>query len=1658
MKNQLIDKFSKVGRLEVRLREIVARADDGEVTSMDAGDLIGRQIVAFIEAQPDADSELKNLHLDAELARGVLYQRSNGATPLEAAESLTEAHRLMKILGKDQENLDRLIEPTWKNYEDLVEIGSRRTSWSSLQVIFDVLEDSEAHRSLRPKVVEAFATLAAEFDEDCEIGGAIARVLEISKWGRDEAPEALAKLLTFMPRLLQMELAHIDTDIALQAFLYGSKNDAELEVETYEHLVRRLIDDGRRDTEVRMVYKAFLEHHPERHTKIDAALRRLAHVHPDPTFSHDPDLDGLNQLCCEVFGANAIWPWRNRALMMRRKSDLVGAVSCLAKAMNISGEPPDLIGLLAPVLYRMGFLRSAKEFARFAPAAERQRFRLRTLDLLEAVPRTDRGAEKLVGVLEMALAEPELPPEFRPGLSRRIAELQLELGNTDRALALFTQILDDDPSDEVAAVRLAEIEASRGRTGKARTLISGDLSARVTPWVKFIESLMAEFEEDLSLAHQRVCEAIASLPEAHDAGRLHCQKAFAILDKRIRDDHGEAVANGPLLSMLQTDVFGAVHEDLASLTPRLEQRRLELSLRAGDLSQAEEAITAISSRNPDHADVLINGLRLGLRAESQKDSTFFLDQLTALELEQTAEVAFLFGLHSARWGEPESALEHFERAVELEHGAPAILALATMKAETGDEAGALELIEAPRDDQHEGSETQLRRLAQIRGILLERSGRMTEARVAYQGASRLGQGWHEARRRAGLLSLQEGLAKSDAVLVRDAVSCLEGFRDPESVIAETRARAALAKTPREAASLFETAIKRVDARHRLLFERLRLPHLLEAGEFDTAEQIASDLLDDVEMEASIRQGISGVLAWLQRRRIVDSLTFIDPAKTDDIEKVADELSETSQYAEVIGLDAAVATLRLLVDPKAKKPKIDGASAPELVLAAAFAVGLSDLPSQSYDELDKLRDDLERPDLAELSRYRLAVEGAESEELAVDRAAKSAMRLGAQLPYSESSIKRLAGIRAVASGDRATLEEVLASGVEGLDDLMICLELSELCARDGGVDTTRLTRGLARLSKSTGNKAFSDALQRVQKQLATIRETPSPAWASSRLRTAGKRARVFLPAVLKFWESQADHADARPEVFHQVALLRISAAHEAEAAGCEDESVWFEAHDAWRCLIECKPYWKELKQRLGAPAVEATRDKLAKWLVFAHLKRAQFYLDAKKLAHAMRHAKYATSSPLADMAGRPELNERVFSLFASDFERLLQRKHFSEALECLDHVLLADEKNTHAEREMIRVAAEGLRQPFGMLDALRNEPDEFTLSELAQFMRSLLAYADRGVDRTERRESIDSLLAEDLAICLRGQAFLLFHDQKDAEGAAKLVDRALEILPKSSRSEKPLRDHRAKLSVAMASDVMASASNTQSGLEAYGRALSDIDSVLSESAGNRDLMREKARLLLAKGLPDEAEDLARELYENAQESKDADRVREAIELVHEVQQGRDASQLHGKLGAVEMLISERNWRTALQVFKEAAVGHESDGPFVVKHIQILLGLHKVRKVEEALPALDGFVELKDDARLLTAQLQCLKYMSSVGGDIYSAFELYERQDYKKAMNLMLGLAAADTQDLGAQFLTAVCQYHLNGEAESEEVFRRADQQARVVEAFWVCELLKVEKSR
>ena len=1178
MKNQVFDRFSRVGRLRSRLDEIVAQVERGELPRMDGGDLIARHIVASLVAQTQRSDEANQLLFDAQRSRAQLYLASSGATPIEAADALIEARG---VLGEDEALLLRcgeLADLAEEVLEALIAANCRRHAWSVFQVMDDAL----------PRGGPEVEALATRFIRMCEA------------WMEDLAPSALGcalelldqlptagvgeELRQLLPAILKTVLGSVDTDLALRAYQSCHDSDIALEASAHRELARTLIEAGRADEAPRAVYTELLREQPTSRVKIESDLRRLAYVDPNPKSSVSADVSALNELFSEFY-SEAPWYWQNRALLYRHQGDLAAALACLARAMNMSGNPPELMGLLSPLLAGLGFVEAARAFARFLPEDVGQELGVSSILLLDREPNSRREQRDAESILAIALEDPRTPPEFRPVLQRRRAELLLQLGESVEARRLLEDLLREQPQDVLARVRLVEAQVALGDCNAARAALEEIKSDRVLPICEYLRSRLVEMDGNLNAAAGHNDRARHSLQAARRAGRDAEQKFLVVLADRIERLVGAECVDGVLMSMLRTECHTRIHPDLERLAPALERRAIDLAMRIGDVDTAREVVEEFVRQRPAETGIFMVGIRASLRSHRLDDARDFLRRAEAIGCGESAETHLVRGLIAVAEEEREDAEDWFRRSLDAEPGDEAALALAAMRIDAGCEQDALDILNAAaKVDVCEAAQRE--RLLLLRGKLLERSERSEDALQSYLQATRVLEGWTESRHRAGLLAIRIGHDEQgrmvDERLVTQGIRCLEGFNDPASVTHSAVAKASVASNRESAVAVLGTALRRVSGRSWCCLAFERLEFLMLCNDDEASREQLDALLAEPSLSESEAAEAHRIQAEMRRRSLLTRV--VNGAEGEELAQVLAAFEATSELHADETSRNTLNLLRAIGDESRPLPELDERTPDALVLVRALAAiprGIQEVDKLRIDQVARMAESVLHGDVARLI---LGVAPARQRVADLRSAIASMEALGAELPFARGALLQRMALKALDVEAPQLFHEIVENEPKELRDLEALRSLMIMAEGKGASDPTRLLGVLHHLDRSVGGEERKE-LADLRQRISALKETPSDAWASAKLRAAGRRARVGDDEVLAYWRSRCED-DPSGEALHHAALIELARAHESEASSDSKAAAdWAQAHESWNSLINHERFWTQLAERVEAELPE-----------------------------------------------------------------------------------------------------------------------------------------------------------------------------------------------------------------------------------------------------------------------------------------------------------------------------------------------------------------------------------------------------------------------------------------------------------------------------------------
>ncbi len=1656
MKNQILDRYSSSSPLRTRFEEILGQVGKQELPRMDGGDQIGQLIVANLEALPKRASEESALLFEAQKCRAKLYWESSGATALEAAESLIAARETLAELNHDHDGLISLLEPARGIFEDLVAIGSKRNAWLCLEIIISCLRVSPEHKELIPEVLGEFAEFSRDMIHDGREPGLLSVILDHCDWARECAPDRFPELVCLVPMMLDQCTEDLPWQDVLRAYLYARHLSLGFGPGVLESIARKMAGLGKIDTEVRVVYQDFLSECGDRKFELETEFKELAYVNPATDIAYNADLDSLNSMFSEHYPEQE-WVWRNRALLSRRHGDRAGALVFLSRAMSINGEPPQLMGLMAPVLAGMGFLQTAFQFARFASKETNSRFALNVLRLLAAEPANDSGRQKLQLRLEKTLLLENLPIELRSLILNRRAELLFHCGDFETARGLYTEIFGDNLSDEIAAVRLAEMAFASGETRKLKNYLSARFTPRVLPFVENIHSQVAEQNGDLDLAWEHNEKALALMPEAQMAGRQEKDKTLRMLEDRIRATFGESHVQCSLMAMLEVETHAPPHRDLLDLEDRLQRRSVDLGIIRGDVEGTATRIRELVSREMADTDVFLAGARASLDQDRADDALELLDQAEASGHDACPEIRLLRAKTYLAQGDLEQAAHHFRRELEIGPSAEARLFAAMIDLEGGHEEAALETLEAVREEDG-GSAAVQHEIAYLKGVLFERKGRNAEAHKSYLAAVGAMGGESQAATRAGILGLEMAMDDDGSVIdplaAEEAIVLLESNLDSNVVCRVALARASQNCDVDAASSELERAMQRTNAVDELRLRRAHL-NLLLANERTEAALDAMNAMTDI-MEPENLGRHHGRIAELSRQC---ALQEIVKSGNLDSERVQSWLGSKPKIGKK---DPVHELLSSLLDPTADEPVYKKNASPALFLASAVAGGQRKKDGKLRAQV--LADGAKGIAAAEAKNILMVLQEGSAAQLldAIDSFDAAELTL----PWARLDVLAVVAAKAALEGDDSLVKEVSSRAPGRFREHEKLKSLIDMIS-SGGADTSRVLSLLCDLSGRLLNSDSDDhegVLLSVRTSVTELRETPSPSWASARLRCAGKRTKTHEKAAEVFWKSVRDRGEDESGVaLHHLALMSMSKAHGAELHGAESMELWRETHELWAELIDCSPFWATFVEALPgedtAVVVSSLREKIAGWILHSQVVLAKRRLFAGELPRAIEHARLAAQSKLRQFCDPTFVHEAIFDALSGELERFIHKGKFEEAMACIDHVIVADPGNPMAMREMVMVSASCLERNLVVVDSL-TKLDPSMMREISGMMSTVLLSAERSIRELAERGCQDPQLAKALVAGLRSVAFVAQHRDCNTNEACVLLDRAIEVADANGIDSQKIRHVRSDLGLGLVEETMSRVATSvheiqSDAVDPLDAAMDEVDRLIALDPGNIKVITQKARLLLVAHRDAEAEELARDMFKDAQKKNEPSLVRSAVELMHQVQSEREKLRYESKMELVDRLCADDNWRAALDLFKEAVVGRENEPLHLLKHVDILIGLRKLDRAETMIDSLEDCDSLEREWQVRRARLACIRHMKETGGDLLSAFELAERRNFEKAIVILDELLGADSRSAPLQYLAAKCHQALGSTERTSAHADAASRCAKRASDRWIRVLIDEE---
>lgn len=575
---------------------------------MEAGDTIEAQIVSRLDVSVSRDDREAILLFEAQKSRAILYQQSSGATAVDATRALLAAFDVLEDQNACRQEIASLAGPAWSILDDLLEIGSRHHSWMCFKVLYASVKAGREQGDLKALVAGRFLQLLESVTGVVEAEEVLELVLDLASWIHHDAPMRFDELVSLIPGFLDGALEGQGFQVSLQAFLLARNQKVEINESIVHKLVAQLIRRGRYDAEARSVYAEQLLHDPGVVRRFEEGFASLSFVNPDRDIEFDPDLDALNVMLLEHYGDRG-WVWRNRGLLLRLRGDSMGAVAALAQAMNISGDPPELMVILSPLLYALGFEITAVELARFAGTDLRERFHL---DVLGMVVGDDQDADWPGSVSERLREHLDCdgcPREFANGVRRVVAAAELERGNHQEAECQFSVLLNENPADERSALGVAECRLHSGDQVDPEAFLNARFSDASIPFLEHLLSRIAERAGDLVGALKHNERARASLPAARIFHADRTSRILRVLAERIVRMHGALPCEGPLVSMLRTESGEGRNHALDRLEPDLDRRGVTLGLQLGDTAKLRDVILDSEQCRPEDAGIYASGIR-----------------------------------------------------------------------------------------------------------------------------------------------------------------------------------------------------------------------------------------------------------------------------------------------------------------------------------------------------------------------------------------------------------------------------------------------------------------------------------------------------------------------------------------------------------------------------------------------------------------------------------------------------------------------------------------------------------------------------------------------------------------------------------------------------------------------------------------------------------------------------------------------------------------------------------------------------------------------------------------------------------------------------------------------------------------------------------------
>ncbi|MAG56923.1 MAG: hypothetical protein CMJ83_11570 [Planctomycetes bacterium] len=1129
---------------------------------MDGGDLILSEVVQPL-GRPRTDDD-RALLVEAQLLRAVLYERSGGATPLEAAEALDDAFAAQVGLEPDPHRSRRIGKCARALLPALEAIGSRRTVVRLVRIVLETHDDeasapsSQLLRTLNdlPRLVRRLRDVADDpgVTELLYAASRFANVESARDAVRDTRREGTRHLLS---------LGEARDALTLE------RTHKVLGPAERERLALLLADEGHLDREASGFFQEVLSAQPETRDRLSMSLRRLTHV---GTRAVPEDLDAKERLSRELLRwfATEDWPYRNLAAVAAHRGRPELAIAWFAAALDHGGEGADVAGLVAASLCELGFDRVAEALvlAGGSGGGSDLPATIRTL------ARADRALEEEadgdeVDVLTRVLAHLASCLQHHKGLLARTWSLRGRLlqvaRRTDEAAQDMERALAIRQHDQRLAADLAECCIALGQEGRAQGLIDLAERERRTRRTLLLRADAAEAQSRDEETLQRLEEALL-VPDVATGPRRElrasCDRVCKTYEKLQLGKSRDSAFLRQLRKECQGKETGTVRR--CTRPHAVRQRVAEVARRLGQPTRELELLLPLAQRGGASRRRVLRTARVALRAGDPAVARDLVERMSRRKRGDAA-VQALEGLLALQEGRAADARRRLGAARDGGADDPATgLALALAALMEGDAEAALAALTSLPEDLP--VLWRLRSL-DLRALAYERTGSFEDALAARSEAVALDE--DPARRVAlGRLSLALGLRSAPSPTTRErlelGVRVLADATDAESRALRALGDLALGREPAGALALLapdadgttiQIGASIVALGHTMVSRRLR------AGDIEGASELAETLVGPSAELIRERIRTFGALRRLE--------TLGDAADPDTLACIAEDLAGAEPSPTVHAARDLVAGLRDSPEPR----HLDTDTLTDLTdVPVGLRLALAHLAVARGQDLDRMRSLLEP--VAETggrgapeARVLLAVLEPDRARLSVEHPLL-ASRDGA-FPFLDPATARalerrgaflyegLAPARAIASGDGPIHRAVDAAAT--IDDV-------RNAAKDGAAPS-ELARGCAHVVMLAGHVA--DVRSSVDTACRALESAVNPAG--------------------------ADHVAARDA---------LEAARHADAAD-DPRAVLLHrrAHDAWARFF-ARPDWRDAIPETDAGTVAAfSRD-----LVEAQAARALELVD------------------------------------------------------------------------------------------------------------------------------------------------------------------------------------------------------------------------------------------------------------------------------------------------------------------------------------------------------------------------------------------------------------------------------------------------------------------